>query len=160
MGKNAKPDRMIELLEKYPALFPFAFLAMWVFIVSVLSKMSGWRNLAAHHTQHNDFEGPKRRYQSLSMKTITFFPVNFSSVVTLGANGSGILLSLLIPFRMFHPSLFINYTNFNGTERRMFFFEQVEIQVVNAPGVKISISKSQADWIENQSGGTWSYQRL
>lgn len=150
---------MIDFLEKFPVLFPLFFIVVWVLALFQLSQRSGWRALANHYARR-EVDGNVRRFQSLSIRSLYHTPIDLSGVVTFRANDSGIGLSLLLPWRPFHSPLFFNYAELQGTESKRLIQRVVELRAMNAPDVKISITINLADWIESQSGGAWSYQRL
>lgn len=151
---------MIEQVENNPALLALVIPGLWIFMSFMLSLIGGWRALSDNYLADGPFEGSNRAWQSISVYYFVFYPVSYGNMVTMGASDKLVNLSVWFPFRLFHPPISIPYSEMRGVERRILFIKTIVIRAEKNPNVKIGISKKQADWIEIQSSGTWSYQRL
>ena len=153
---------MNELLENNPGYFAVLFLIffglMWFGVLSLLSLLSGWRTLAATYAHDGNFEGRTRHLQSMSMGYFDFFPVNHGGSAILGVNEKGVYFSVLFPFRPFHAPFFVPFEDLESKTLNRMIFKVVRLQVKNAPGVSIKISKRQANWFAKHSAGNWQIQ--
>src|SRR5947199_6512295 len=86
--------------------FVVAFAAMWTGIAALLSRIGGWSELAESYPARPHPIVEVFRVASLGLGT-GLFPVSYSNClsVTIGSDGFG--LALWLPFRPFHPKLFI-----------------------------------------------------
>jgi len=146
---------MEEWLLGNPAAFVVVFPLFWVFVLSLLSILSGWRQLAQDYSASSELLGDVRRMQSLSMGYTPFFPVNFSGVISLRANGDGVGFSVFFLFRPFHEALFIPYSEINWRPRKVLFFKGISISTQKAPSIFIMIDRRMAQWIDERSQGRW-----
>jgi hypothetical protein len=87
-------------------VFPFFFVALWVFVMLVLSTWGGWRELA-------------RRYATTAVPEGTMFDglsgrvgmVNYNHVLTAHAGPRGLHLAPWRMFQPFHPPLLIPWND-------------------------------------------------
>lgn len=98
--------------------FPL-FALMWVAISFLLSQTSGWSKLAAQFKSKQVAEGEQFRFVSGSMG-IRPFPVSYGGCLFLTVNEVGFRLSLLFPFRLFCPPLFIPWKAVESVEQKRF----------------------------------------
>jgi len=144
-----------QLLDTYAAFFfPIIFVGMWVLICHLLSATGGWRGLATEYTESLPFSGEKWRMQSVRIGW-----VGYNGCVTIGANLTAIFLSVWFPFRLGHPPLVIPYSDIAGTEVSGAVFKYVDLTFTKGFPTNIRLSKKQADRIEAQSNGAWTYER-
>lgn len=146
---------MEEFLARYPYLIPVAIVTFWCVVLSVLARLSGWTALSEYYRAEGDFDGPKRRFQSMRLGRGGFMDVNFSGCVTFGVDQRALRLSMLFLFRPFHPPLSIPLSDLSAERRKALIFETVRLQSSKAPEIGITIAASQARWIEENSGGVW-----
>jgi hypothetical protein len=130
-----------------PSLFFVQFGLLWLAITTGLSIFSGWRILCSRFPDERVQGGEKFRFASLSMGT-SFFPVNYSNCVAIEAGTNGFRISLWLLFRLFHPPMFIPWSQVSSIESKswLFFFRfsrvqlrnsSVKIDVMGRPGVKL-----------------------
>ncbi len=78
-----------------------------VLVVSVtLSAIGGWMSLGKKFRHFGEFKGERWRSQNGEMR----FIAGYRNCLTIGANGTGIYLSIILPFRIAHPPLFIPWS--------------------------------------------------
>ncbi|GJL92038.1 hypothetical protein [Hyphococcus sp.] len=149
----------MEFILAHPILIPFVFIGMWLLVLSLLSILGGWGAVAENYPELGAEYSRIKYMQSLAMERLKFFPVNFSAVAVLSTNDQGVRISLLPPFRPFHPPIFLPFADMDGVEKRVFFFTGAEIRLSRNSDVKILISESQAKWFEQASRGNWAVRR-
>ncbi|HXI88148.1 MAG TPA: hypothetical protein VNH64_11855, partial [Parvularculaceae bacterium] len=87
-----------------------------------------------------------RRFQSLAMKRASY-PVNYNSMIQLGADDAYLYLSAFLPCRPSHPPLKIPLADLSRSDERVFFLTRAVLRTQRAPDVNIMMSRSLADWI-------------
>ena len=135
------------------AVFPF----LWMSIVFLLSRFSGWNALAEHYKSDRPIGASKNRFRTMSLGRGTLMDVNFSNVVTMENDSEAIALSLLFPFNFYHPRIVIPLQEISAeTIRYLGFLKAVRFTFAKNPEIKLTASKSWATRIEQRSNGTWS----
>jgi len=108
-----------------PIAFAIGFPIMWVSISILLSRMGGWAKLAECYADRGDEQGETHYMRSGSVGV-----VNYSSCLTLCVCKNGLRLSVLFPFRIGHPPLFIPWDQFHRiSEKRVLFFRSLDTYV-------------------------------
>ena len=128
---------MMEQFENiFPALFPFFFIGMWIFVLKKLSSMSGWATLAEHFHFQEKFEGRYYRFQSARLNK-----VNYSSTLEIGMNEMGLYMVPIILFRLFHQPLFIPWVEIEAEPFKAFFFKGYRLRFRSYPDITLEVSR-------------------
>ena len=128
-------------MELYPFVFfaPFIFgiffVAIWLAVTLLLSLMSGWARLAKIYPARAKFEAEQWHFVSGQLRNF----VSYRNCLTVGANADGMHLSILLPFRVGHPPLFIPWSDIAVAEDRLFFTKVGRFTFRRAPEVKVVI---------------------
>ena len=108
-----------------PVAFAIGFPVMWVAVSLLLSHMGGWAKLAEHYTDRGEEQG-----KTYYMRSGYVGAVNYKSCLILRVCENGLRLSVLFPFRIGHPPLFIPWDQFHSiSEKRVFFFPFLDTYV-------------------------------
>ena len=86
--------------------FLLAFAAMWIAIAALLSRIGGWGELAEKFPSRPQPTAEAFRIASVGLGK-GWFPVSYSNCLSVSVDSEGFGLSLWLPFRAFHPNLFI-----------------------------------------------------
>ena len=100
--------------------FPM-FALMWVSISALLSMLGGWTSLAGEFRATQRTDGQRFRFVSGSMGA-RVFPVNYGGCLFVTVNETGFGLSILLPFRLLSPPLFIPWSQVASAETKRFLF--------------------------------------
>lgn len=141
-------------MNSFIFLIPFlAFPLMWLFIVSLISRMSGWRTLARHYEYADHAAQPivQLKWQSLSMGYAKFLASNYGRVVNIGSDGTYLYLSVMMFFRFGHAPLRIPFADINISDTKMNLFKSKCAVANKAPNVKIYMRGNLVTKIENLS---------
>jgi hypothetical protein len=95
-----------------------AFAALWFAITALLSRIGGWGELAEKFPDRAQPTAETFRIASLGLGA-GWFPVSYSNCLSVSVGPEGFGLSLWLPFRAFHPNLFIPWRAVErcGTEK-------------------------------------------
>src|SRR5262245_55938881 len=112
-------------------LFPI----LWVGLLNLLARMSGWSRLATTYRYRGRFEGFRKRFVSGHLVGGAFFglPCNYGSCLTLGSNAQGLYLAVLAPFRPGHPPLFIPWRDVTARLEQRWLFKLVTFSFQQVP---------------------------
>ena len=143
---------MQNLLDQYPlALIPI-FLLFWCAILFLISALSGWMDLAGNFRLTSTFTGPTWWFQSARMRWTS----HYGGLLIVGADQTGLMLSVLSLFRPGHPSLLIPWSEISVASRREFLFIwRVKLLLGREDHVPFVISGSLADRIQAAAGASW-----
>ncbi|MGH8212181.1 MAG: hypothetical protein ACREPP_02980 [Rhodanobacteraceae bacterium] len=142
----------LQMTVNNPFLFLPLFLAFWCAICVALSFMGGWHALGQQYRATQPFGGRRWHLRSASMRL-----VNYGGVLTLGANAEGLFISVLFPFRLGHPPLFIPWSQIESAEPyRQLFFPLVRFRFKKSPSVSLSLSRGLVQAIVGEAQGHFS----
>lgn len=134
-------------------LFPIFFIAMWVSISFLLAAMGGWNVLAKHYSARTSFLGELFWFCSGKLGGL----VNYGSCLTLGSNSQGLHLSVLFPFRIGHPPLFIPWSDIVACSKKGWFFHTVDLEFSKSPGNTLRIFRGTAEKLAIESKGRFHF---
>ena len=123
------------------------FVGMWLLILNVLAAIGGWRSLAASYAFDAPIEG-----ESFSLRSANIGPVNYGSCLRFTASRSGLVMSILFPFRPGHRPLFIPWEDVAATSHRGWVFQYVDLRFSKQPQVRVRISRRLAERVVASSG--------
>jgi hypothetical protein len=110
--------------------FPI-FVAGWLAVCALLSRISGWSRLAEQFRTDAPVSGEQFRFASGSMGS-RLFPANYKSCLSVAVSPAGLRLSLQFPFRFMSPPLFIPWTEVESVEEiRRFLLRGAAIRLRN-----------------------------
>jgi hypothetical protein len=127
-------DEPAYLIPLILVLFPLFFVSLWVFILFVLSFVSGWRRLASRYHWPKPFRGKVAYFQTARLNW-----VNFRSALEIGANEQGLYLAPMIFFRLFHQPLLIPWSEIEAKPFNRFLFKGQRLTFRSFPGIKLDI---------------------
>ncbi len=114
--------------------FPIYFIALWCFILWLISLSSGWNKLAARYDDPNDFQGKTLRFQSARLNWS-----NYSNILQLGLTERGLHLVPMILFRPFHRPLFIPWEEIVAQPIQQTLIHGYQLSFRSAPGIKMTL---------------------
>jgi hypothetical protein len=119
-----------------PLAFILFFLLLWSGISLGLARAGGWGRLAEPYRSEGDFEGTRWILRSARLGS-----VNYANCLTFGVNERGLYISVLFPFCLAHPPLFIPWHDVGAEERRGWFFEYLDFRFAQVPDIRIRVSE-------------------
>jgi hypothetical protein len=132
----------------------FAFLALW-FVPVVVSKMTGWAELAGRYSFRGPFHGLTWRFQSARMRNWG----NYNNCLTVGANAEGLYIKG--PWIMArHSPLFIPWGEISYTQDKVFFRPVIRFQLGREQPVPFAVSEKLAARIEEAAGNHWPVKQI
>lgn len=132
-----------------PLIFIPVFTLFWCGVVFFIGVMSGWRALGERYAiKKEEFTGPLWSMRSGYMR----FGSRYNGVLTIGANGRGVFLSVFAMFRPGHSPLFIPWEHIELRPRRLWFMDAIDLAFTAVPGVHLSISRKLAEEVARAGG--------
>jgi len=145
---------MVSFFDKY---FPFIlfyiffWIIIWVAMSVIVARLSGWSALANDYRGNNSF--PEKRWHmcSAGMRLIS----HYSFCVNVGADNKGLYMSILLPFRIGHPPLFIPWAEISVAEKKDFIFSWLVLTFKKDPEIPIRINKRLGNKIKSSYPSYW-----
>jgi len=112
--------------------FVVFFVALWCFVLWVISLASGWRRLAERFGRAVWFTGEVTTFASARVGL-----ANYNGALIVGASREGLYLVPIRIFRPFHSPLHIPWTDTVAQVRGSEAFPRVQFTFPSAPGKRI-----------------------
>ncbi len=129
-------------------VFSFGLVA---FILVVVSYLSGWAALARTYRHEGNFEGESWRYQSAYMRWLS----RYRHCLTIGANRSGLFVSIFRIFRVAHPPLFIPWNQVSRSSKQFLWSKSTELRLGQGDPIPFRIDQRLSDRLEKAAGESW-----
>ena len=111
------------------ALIPFVFPLLWLAITGLLAVKSGWTELARAFPSPQRVDGKRFPFASGAMGS-DGQPVSYGGCLFVTVGDAGIRMSVLLPFRLLSPPLFIPWREVAVVEvKRTRFFTAATIRL-------------------------------
>jgi hypothetical protein len=136
---------MEELFEDH---FYVVFPIIWIAICIILSRMSGWHNLAEKYPRIDFVSGENWRFRSAKLR----YSVGYNSCVNFVANREGLGISIFFVFRVGHPPLFIRWTDIEISKETKLFRNLIRFTVGKDFPIPILVHKSLGHKIMEAAG--------
>jgi hypothetical protein len=141
-----------DLLDKYPLAFIPLFVLFWCGILFLIAVLTGWATLAKRFRMTSTFTGPTWGFQSARMR----WSSHYGSCLNVGADATGLKLSVLFLFRPGHPPLFLPWSEVSVAQRQSFLFiRRVRLLLGREEQMPFVISGGLADRIQAAAGASW-----
>ena len=111
---NQAPPEFLQAQWFFPI-----FAIMWVSSSALLSILGGWTSLAGKFRAKQRADGKRFRFVSGSMGA-RVFPVSYGGCLFVTVNEAGFGVSILFPFRLLSPPLFIPWSQVASAETKRF----------------------------------------
>jgi hypothetical protein len=131
-------------------------IALWILILTLVARASGWAALAAVYRLPESFDGQRWHFQTAQMRWAT----NYGNCLTVGASPRGLYLAILFPFRPGHPALLVPWADISVSMRQRAWFTTAEFQFRRVPGIPLRISARLAARLATAAGPWWPGERL
>jgi hypothetical protein len=139
----------------FAALFPVLFVAFWSAISYLLAVFGGWRQLADNYRAAGGIAGRQWWFQSAHLGRHVG-AARYGSVLFVTAGAEGVQLSVLLPFRIGHPTLLIPWKDIQVERGAGWFgYKFVVPHLAKTPQVPIVVSSRLADQIRDAAGLAW-----
>jgi hypothetical protein len=141
-----------DFLDNNPLALVPLFVLLWCAVVFSIAAFSGWMNLARRFRLSSAFTGPSWGLQSAYMRWAS----RYRSCLNIGADATGLKLSVLFLFRVGHPPLLVPWSEISVARRRKFLFvRQVKLLLGREEQIPFVIGGGLADRIQAAAGASW-----
>jgi hypothetical protein len=132
-----------------PELLFVAFVGLWIGISLLIARLGGWATLATFYRLSGPFSGDCWRFQSGEFR----WKMGYNNCLTIGANPTGLYLSVFFLLRFGHPNLFIPWADISVTaSKRGFLSIYTEFRFRQAPMIPFRVSERLEQRIAKAAG--------
>ena len=143
---------MQDFLNKYPLVVIPLFVLFWCAVLILIAKLTGWATLAQRFRLRSPYTGPTWGFQSARLRWTS----HYGSCLNVGADATGLKLSVLFLFRPGHPPLLVPWDEISVARRQSFLFiRQVRLLLGREEQIPFVISGCLADRIQAAAGASW-----
>src|SRR5438128_1154503 len=127
-----------------PWLWPLLILPLTWTAAMALGSAGGWGAVARAYPAHG--RRPERvwRFRSLQIRA-GWLPSNYGGIVTVGADPDGLFFAVFLPFRPFHPPIFVPWAEVRTEARKGWLGSHVELRFEKVNGVMFRLSRKLAE---------------
>lgn len=135
-------------VERHPILFAVSDFAFVYLTVSfVISWWGGWGVLARHFRLRTTFIGSRWQWQSGRMRWLC----GYQHCLTVGANSEGLYLATLRFFPLFHPPLFIPWSEIS-VGKKSAVFSTIRLRLGREYSIPLSVRERLAEQLKAVAG--------
>jgi hypothetical protein len=141
-----------DFIDKYPLAFLPLFILFWCAVTYLIALLTGWSRLAERFRLSTTFTGPTWNFQTARMR----FTARYGNCLTVGADPTGLEISILFLFRPAHPPLFIPWSEITLARRSTFLgIRQVKLLLGHDEQIPFTITGRLADRLQSAAGASW-----
>lgn len=131
-------------------LYPVGLFCAVFFIIS---RVGGWNLLAQRFRADEPFYGESWRWQSARFRRWC----NYNNCLKVGADQGSLSLSVMMPFRLFHPALLIPWQEIEVETGKMFFgyYDTATFRIGTQERVTVRIYGKLVGRVRQAAGTGW-----
>ena len=127
------------------------FGAAWAIMFTLISRAGGWALLAEQYRSQETFTGSTWSFQKGQMRWM----VGYNNCLTVGADPRGLYISILFPFRLGHPPLFIPWRDISRASKKVLWINFIELRLGREVPIPFRISYALAQKLKAAAGTNW-----
>jgi hypothetical protein len=112
-----------------------AFAAFWTALLLVLSRVSGWGQLARSYRAEGALLGTSWGFQSCVLR----YSMGYNNCLRVAVNEEGMHIAVPFPLRPGHPPLFLPWEDLSARPCRWLFERMVEFRACREPAIPVRI---------------------
>ncbi len=142
---------MYSLPSLGPNEFAIFFIVLWILIIFLIARLTGWARMAGQYPDVGGFSGRKWRFQTITTRK----GMGYKGSANVGADGRGLYLSLFFLFRFGHPPLFVPWRDITIIENKVFKMRVLEFRFRKTGDLPVRIAAKLADRLAEAAGSNW-----
>jgi hypothetical protein len=143
---------MSELFDRYAVfIVPPLVIASWCLMPYGLALVGGWRRLARRFRAQTPFLGRKWARQTGSLGVFGVY----TNTLTIGADSNGLFMVPWLLYSLWHPPLFIPWSEISFERKRFLFMNYLELRLGRSEQVTLTVRAQLGARIEAAAGPGW-----
>lgn len=142
-----------QWINANPWVIPIYVVVLFCSIFFVISRMGGWNRLAGRFRSTEPFYGESWNWQSGQFRGFC----SYNRCLTVGASEQALYLSVMIPFRLFHPPLMIPWQEIEVETGKMLFglYDTARLRIGTEERVTVRIYGKLVKRVRRAAGTGW-----
>ncbi|MEZ6068354.1 MAG: hypothetical protein R3B90_22160 [Planctomycetaceae bacterium] len=117
---------------------------------------SRWNLLARVYAGDTAWQGERRSFQTALLRTHSLIYSSYKGIVQVEANETGIVLSLIWPFSLFHPKLFLPVEEIQLEPTSWYLNSRsYALTMSEVPEVEMVLDEEIVKWMGAKTGRSW-----
>ena len=108
---------------------------VWITISFLLSIIGGWFSLSRRYKSPRTYYEDRYSFQSAAFRYV----VSYNRCLTIGGDEQGLHMSVMLPFRLFHPPIYIPWNDITKGKRESRLFG-IRLRFRKTPSVPIALT--------------------
>ncbi len=142
---------MFTLNHLNPLNWAIFFLFFWLLLNFIVSRLTGWAQMAAHYRNAGNIPGKVWRFQTIT----TRWGMGYKGCTNVGADSRGIYFSFGFLFRFGHPPLLVPWGDITITEKQITRTKMLELRFRKTRDLPIRISADLGAQLAMAAGSNW-----
>ncbi|MEZ5998439.1 MAG: hypothetical protein R3B98_07080 [Hyphomonas sp.] len=131
-----------------PPAFLAAFAGIWVTVLFLLGRISGWSRLHAAYPHDGGPIPVHRSMQSASIGSSPLFRVRYRNVLTVGTDGVFLFLKPGFLFGIMQPALAIPLSEIRTEQKQGLLGQLIHLRTAREPDIAIIIHERLFRWLQ------------
>ena len=142
---------MFTLKHINPLYYALFFLGFWLLLNFIVSRLTGWAQMAAHYRNAGGFPEKVWRYQTIR----TRWGMGYKGCTNVGIDSRGLHFSFGFLFRFGHPPLFVPWGDITITEKKILKSKVLELRFRKTEDLPVRIFAELGDRLAQAAGSNW-----
>lgn len=142
---------MFTFLHINPLYWALFFLAFWLLLNFIVSRLTGWARIAAHYQNAGSFPVQVWRFQTVT----TRWGMGYKGCTTVGADPRGVYFSFSFLFRFGHPPIFVPWSDITISEKQITRSKMLELRFRKTENLPVRIFPDLGDRLAAAAGSNW-----
>ena len=124
-------------MHTLPALIFLLPLGFGIIACTILRYVTGWATLARFYRNTRPYTGPSMAFRSATLNWAAF-----NNCLILGADNTGLYVSVFFPLTLAFPPLLIPWSDISATPKQGIFVPVIALQFAQVPSVSWSVTEN------------------
>jgi len=142
---------MFTLNHINPFYWAIFFLVFWLLLNFIVSRLTGWAQMAAHYRNAGDLPEKVWRFQTIT----TRWGMGYKGCTNVGADSRGVYISFGFLFRFGHPPIFVPWGDIAITEKQISKSRMLELRFRKTEDLPVRIFVEFGARLAQAAGSNW-----
>ncbi len=142
---------MFTLIHINPFYWAIFFLGLWLLLNFIVSRLTGWAQMAVHYRNAGDLPEKVWRFQTIT----TRWGMGYKGCTNVGADSRGVYISFGFLFRFGHPPIFVPWGDITITENQVSRSKMLELRFRKTEDLPVRIFAELGARLVVAAGSNW-----
>ena len=142
---------MFTLTHINPFYWAIFFLGLWLLLNIIVSRLTGWAQMAAHYRNAGGLPEKVWRFQTIT----TRWGMGYKGCTNVGADSRGVYIFFGFLFRFGHPAIFVPWGDITITENQVSRSIMLELRFRKTEDLPVRIFAELGAGLAVAAGSNW-----